>query len=80
MKRTIYDCWKCIHCDDNNPYGIDYCGIQGTRCTFCCENCEDYDESTDNDHTSRAVIHGFTLIGWYIAGGLAALLFLLAFG
>ena len=40
MKRSIYDCWRCRHHDDENAYGIDICSVKETRCGFVCGCCE----------------------------------------
>lgn len=51
MKRTIYDCWKCRHHNSNNPYGIDYCEVHDTRCSFAYDNCDNFESDTDNAET-----------------------------
>jgi hypothetical protein len=48
MKRTIYDCWSCCHRNSNNPYGIDYCEVHDTRCSFAHDDCDNF-EPTAND-------------------------------
>ena len=51
MKRTIYDCWKCRHRNSNNPYGIDYCEVHDTRCSFAYDDCDNFESDTDNAET-----------------------------
>ena len=51
MKRTIYDCWKCRHHNSNNPYGIDYCEVHDTRCSFAYDDCDNFESDTDNAET-----------------------------
>ena len=43
MKRTIYDCWKCRHHNSDNPYGIDYCEVHDTRCSFAHDDCDNFE-------------------------------------
>ena len=74
MKRTIYDCWNCRHSNNDNPYGIDYCEVHDTRCSFAHDDCDDYEPDTDgNDRHSEPTCR-LTLIGWYLLGIITALL------
>lgn len=52
MKRTIYDCWNCRHHSSDNPYGIDYCKVHDTRCTFAHDDCDNFEPETNNADTS----------------------------
>ena len=52
MKRTIYDCWNCRHRNDDNPYGIGYCEVHDTRCSFAYDDCDNFEPDTDNAGTS----------------------------
>lgn len=68
MKRTIYDCWQCRHHDSDNPYGIDYCEVHDTRCSFAHDDCDNFEPDTDtdgNDIQTEPPCH-LTLIGWYL--------------
>ena len=66
MKRTIYDCWKCRHHNSDNPYGIDYCEVHDTRCSFTYDDCDDFAPDDDgNDRKPEPTCH-LTLIGWYL--------------
>lgn len=49
MKQTIYDCWRCRHHSDDNPYGIDYCDRHETRCSFAVDDCDDFEEDEETD-------------------------------
>jgi len=81
MKRTIFDCWRCQHHDSNNPYGLDYCNVQNTRCSFAYDHCEDYEpeQVKGEDHheqqqEQQQQPRGMGLIGCYLMFVLAALL------
>jgi len=68
MKRTIYDCWNCCHRNSDNPYGIDYCEVHDTRCSFAHDDCDDFDPDTytgGNDIQTEPPCR-LTLIGWYL--------------
>jgi len=76
MKRTIYDCWNCRHHNSNNPYGIDYCEVHDTRCSFAYDDCDNFEPDTDtggNDRHSQPPFR-LTVIGWYLLGIITALL------
>ena len=74
MKRTIYDCWNCRHSNNDNPYGIDYCEVHDTRCSFAHDDCDDFEPDTDgNDRHSEPTCR-LTLIGWYLFGIITVLL------
>ena len=66
MKRTIYDCWNCRHHNSKNPYGIDYCELHDTRCSFAHDDCDNFEPDTgDNDRQPQLPCR-LTLIGWYL--------------
>lgn len=74
MKRTIYDCWHCRHHNSKNPYGIDYCEMHDTRCSFTFDECDDFEPDDDgNDRQPEPTCH-LTLIGWYLLGIVFAVL------
>lgn len=64
MKRTIYDCWQCSHHNSDNPYGIDYCEVHDTRCSFVCDDCDDFEP--DGNDIQAEPPRRLTLIGWYL--------------
>ena len=64
MKRTIYECWNCRHSNSNNPYGIDYCEVHDTRCSFACNDCDDFEPDGNDIQTEPP--RRLTLIGWYL--------------
>ena len=77
MKRTIFDCWRCQHHDSNNPYGLDYCNAQNTRCSFAYDHCEDYKpEKVENYHHEQQEQQPRKtgLIGCYLIFVIAALI------
>ena len=76
MKRTIYDCWNCRHHNSDNPYGIDYCELHDTRCSFAHDDCDDFELDTDTDGGNRQPEQHcrLTVIGWYLLGIITALL------
>ena len=79
MKRTIYDCWKCRHHNSDNPYGIDYCEVHDTRCSFACDDCDDFEP--DGNDIQAEPPRRLTLLGWYLlAIAVAALLGCLLMG
>ena len=81
MKRTIYDCWKCRHHNSNNPYGIDYCEVHDTRCSFAHDDCDNFEPTDDGSERQPQPPFRLTLIGWYLlAITIAALLGLLLTG
>ena len=55
MKRTIYDCWNCRHSNNDNPYGMDYCEVHDTRCSFAYGDCDNF-EPTDGDNADTSDI------------------------
>jgi hypothetical protein len=74
MKLTIYDCWNCRHRNDDNPYGMGYCEVHDTRCSFAYDDCDDFEPDGDgNDHHSEPACR-LTLIGGYLLGIITALL------
>ena len=82
MKRTIYDCWKCRHHNSDNPYGIDYCEVHDTRCSFAHDDCDNFepDTNTGNERQPRSP-RRLTVIGWYLLViAIAVLLGLLVMG
>lgn len=74
MKRTIYDCWKCRHHNSDNPYGIDYCEVHDTRCSFAHDNCDDYEPEKGDDEHEQQQPRKTGLIGCYLMFVFAALL------
>jgi len=74
MKRTIYDCWNCRHHNSNNPYGIDRCEVHDTRCSFACDNCEDYEPEKREDYHEQQQPGIMRLIGCYLMFVIATLL------
>ena len=68
MKQTIYDCWKCRHHNSGNPYGIDYCEIHDTRCSFANDDCDNFDPDTDigGKDIQTEPPRRLTMIGWYL--------------
>lgn len=64
MKRTIYDCWQCSHHNSDNPYGIDYCEVHDTRCSFACDDCDDFEP--DGNDIQAEPPRRLSLIGWYL--------------
>lgn len=83
MKKNIYDCWKCRHHNSDNPYGIDYCEVHDTRCSFACDDCDNFEPDTDTDGNDGQTEppRRMTLLGWYLlAIAVAALLGCLLMG
>jgi len=67
MKRTIYDCWQCRHHNSDNPYGIDYCEVHDTRCSFAHDDCDIFEPDTDSKETCHPEPpRRMTVIGWYL--------------
>ena len=66
MKRTIYDCWKCRHHNSDNPYGIDYCELHDTRCSFAHDDCDNFDPNTGGNDSHQQPPCRLTVIGWYL--------------
>lgn len=68
MKRTIYDCWKCRHSHSDNPYGIDYCEVHDTRCSFAHDDCDNFesDTNTGGNDIQPEPPRRLTVIGWYL--------------
>lgn len=68
MKRTIYDCWNCRHHNSDNPYGIDYCDVHDTRCSFAHDDCDNFETDTDTGCSDRQPQppRYLPLIGWYL--------------
>lgn len=68
MKRTIYDCWNCRHHNSDNPYGIDYCEVHDTRCSFAYDDCDNFEPDTnpDGDDIQPEPPRRLTVIGWYL--------------
>jgi len=74
MKLTIYDCWNCRHRNDDNPYGMGYCEVHDTRCSFAYDDCDDFEPITDGNDRHSELTCRLTLIGWYLLGIITALL------
>jgi hypothetical protein len=68
MKRTIYDCWNCCHRNSDNPYGIDYCEVHDTRCSFANDDCDNFEPDTDTggNNIQTEPPRRLTVIGWYL--------------
>ena len=66
MKRTIFDCWKCCHHDSNNPYGIDYCEVHDTRCSFAHDDCDNFEPTSGGNERHPQPPCRLTVIGWYL--------------
>ena len=66
MKRTIYDCWKCRHHNSDNPYGIDYCEVHDTRCSFAHDDCDDFEPVNDCNERHPQPPRRLTVIIWYL--------------
>lgn len=66
MKRNIYDCWQCRHHDSNNPYGIDYCEVHDTRCSFAHDDCDDFEPVSDDKTCHPEPPRRMSVIGWYL--------------
>lgn len=68
MEQTIYDCWNCCHRNSDNSYGIDYCEVHDTRCSFANDDCDDFEPDTGTGGNDRPTQppRRLTLIGWYL--------------
>ena len=68
MKRNIFDCWECRHHNSNNPYGIDYCDVHDTRCSFACGDCDNFEPATnaDGNDIQTEPPRRLNAIGWYL--------------
>jgi hypothetical protein len=66
MKRTIYDCWRCRHHNSDNPYGIDYCEVHDTRCSFAHDDCDDFEPDNDGNERQPQPPCRLTVIIWYL--------------
>lgn len=66
MKRTIYDCWNCRHHNSDNPYGIDYCEVHDTHCSFAHDDCDNFEPDTDGDDIQTESPQRLSVIGWYL--------------
>ena len=66
MKRTIYDCWKCRHHNSDNPYGIDYCEVHDTRCSFAHDDCDNFEPDTGGNERHSQPPCRLSVIGWYL--------------
>ena len=66
MKRTIYDCWKCRHHNSDNPYGIDYCEVHNTRCSFAHDDCDNFEPINDGSERQPQPPRRLTVIGLYL--------------
>ena len=68
MKRNIFDCWECRHHNSNNPYGIDYCDVHDTRCSFACGDCDNFEPATNTDGNDIQTEppRRLNVIGWYL--------------
>jgi hypothetical protein len=66
MKRTIYDCWKCRHHNSDNPYGIDYCEVHDTRCSFAHDDCDNFEPINDGNERHTEPPRRLSVIIWYL--------------
>jgi hypothetical protein len=66
MKRTIYDCWKCRHHNSDNPYGIDYCEVHDTRCSFANDDCDNFETTDSGNECQPQPPRRLTVIIWYL--------------
>lgn len=66
MKRTIYDCWKCRHHNSDNPYGIDYCEVHDTRCSFAHDDCDNFEPVNDGNERQPQPPRRLSVIVWYL--------------
>lgn len=66
MKRTIYDCWNCLHSNSDNPYGIDYCEVHDTRCSFANGDCDHFEPDVDCTDRQPESLRRMSVIGWYL--------------
>ena len=66
MKRTIYDCWNCLHSNSDNPYGIDYCEVHDTRCSFANDDCDHFEPDGDCTDRQPESLRRMSVIGWYL--------------
>lgn len=66
MKRTIYDCWNCLHSNSDNPYGIDYCDVHDTRCSFANDDCDHFEPDVDCTDRQPESLRRMSVIGWYL--------------
>ena len=75
MKRTIYDCWNCRHSHSDNPYGIDYCEVHDTRCSFAHDDCDNFEPTDGGNDRHPQPPRRLSVIVWYLeAIAVAALL------
>lgn len=66
MKRTIYDCWRCRHHNSDNPYGIDYCEVHDTRCSFAHDNCDNFEPTDGGSERHTEPPRRLSVIIWYL--------------
>ena len=66
MKRTIYDCWKCRYHNSDNPYGIDYCEVHDTRCSFAHDDCDNFEPINDGNERHTEPPRRLSVIIWYL--------------
>lgn len=66
MKRTIYDCWKCRHHNSDNPYGIDYCEVHDTRCSFAHDDCDNFEPTDGGNERQPQPPRRLSVIIWYL--------------
>lgn len=70
MKRTIYDCLHCRHNNSDNHYGIDYCEVHDTRCSFAYDDCDHFEPNSNTGGNDRhpKPPRRMSVIGWYLLG------------
>lgn len=66
MKRTIYDCWNCRHSHSDNPYGIDYCEVHDTRCSFAHDDCDNFEPADGGNDRHPEPPRRLSVIIWYL--------------
>ena len=66
MKRTIYDCWRCRHHNSDNPYGIDYCEVHDTRCSFAHDDCDNFEPTDSGNERQPQPPRRLSVIVWYL--------------
>ena len=66
MKRTIYDCWQCRHHNSDNPYGIDYCEVHDTRCSFAYDDCDNFEPDTGGNERQPQSPCRLAVIVWCV--------------
>lgn len=66
MKRNIFECWQCRHHNSDNLYGIDYCKVHDTRCSFANDSCDDFEPITCGNDIQTEPPCRLTVIVWHL--------------